>query len=181
MLSTIWASAAGSRSTSVELGIATEDFTFRQTWWRWPSRCMRGAWAASSKKSLASVRWSSWPSIQAARLRCSAGTSAKRVSNRVGTVPDASAMIAPPRRVTASPPAGRNDLRSSSGRAACKSSGAGRPGCHGPLALRHLIAGLDEVQAIVTPAVRAALAAAISAIARTAGDAVISPGSPSTI
>ena len=66
---------------------------------------MRAAWAASGKKSPASARWSSWPSIQAARLPCSASTLAKReMSNRVGTVRDASARIVPPCRVSRSAP-----------------------------------------------------------------------------
>ena len=42
---------------------------------------------------------------------------------------------------------------------------AGRPGRHGSLAVRHHLAGLDEVQAFVTPAVRCARAAVIYASA----------------
>ena len=63
------------------------------------------------------------------------------------------------------PPLDESIFAASPGRATRQSPGAGRPGRHGPLALRHHLAGADEVQTFVTPAVRCARAAVISAIA----------------
>ena len=74
---------------------------------------------------------------------------------------------APPSQRSASP-LDETILAEALVRPTSQSPGALRPGCHDPLALRYHLAGTDEVQAFLTPAIRRARAPVILGSARSA-------------